>query len=132
MQARARLVIEKQKIVVENESKTKKIGRDFRRAREHLEAGLKRQMVAIQERFGDVLIAGASLARRYGMQSPHAPQPIEVRIILLHQPHTTYLFAISSSDPTLTHSHITFLTLLPLFLPPLSSPLPLFYLTSSI
>ena len=73
-------MIEKQKIVVENESKTKKIGRDFRRAREHLEAGLKRQMVAIQERFGDVLIAGASLARRYGMQSPHAPQPIEVRI----------------------------------------------------
>ena len=73
-------MIEKQKIVVDNESKTKKIGRDFRRAREHLEAGLKRQMVAIQERFGDVLIAGASLARRYGMQSPHAPQPIEVRI----------------------------------------------------
>ena len=43
------------------EEKERKIGREFRRAREDLEGGVKRQLVAIRERFGDILLAGQSV-----------------------------------------------------------------------
>lgn len=66
--------------ILEGEKKEKKIGRDFRRARENLEAGVRRQLVSIRERFGDILIAGSSLSRTYGVHSTYAPQPVEIRI----------------------------------------------------
>ena len=80
---RKRLLIEKEKLIIDTQEKNKKIGNDFRQAREHLEIGIKRQMVAIKEKFGDILIAGNSLVRRYGIQNTYTPQPIEFRIHLL-------------------------------------------------
>ena len=80
---RARLDSEREKSLMAVDEKEKKIGRDFRRARENLEIGVKRQLVSIHERFGEILIAGASLARKYGVQSTHAPQPVEVRVHFL-------------------------------------------------
>ena len=80
---RTRLNSEREKSLLAVDEKEKKIGRDFRRARENLEAGVKRQLISIQERFGEILIAGASLARKYGVQSTYAPQPVEVRVHFL-------------------------------------------------
>ena len=79
-EAKLRLAVEKQKILVETDEKKKKIGRDFKRATERLNSEIQQQLVYIRERFGEVLIAGATLARRYGVQSTKAPQPVEVRI----------------------------------------------------
>ena len=80
---RTRLDAEKEKIMWDLDEKEKKVGRDFRRAREDLEMGVKRQVASIRENFGDMLTAGASLARKYAVQSTQAPQPVEVRIHFL-------------------------------------------------
>ena len=45
--------------------------------------GVKRQLASIRENFGEMLMAGASLARKYAVQSTQAPQPVEVRIHFL-------------------------------------------------
>jgi hypothetical protein len=82
-EAKERNETQKAKIWDEIDEKEKKIGRDFRRARENLEIAVRRQLAAVRERFGDVITSGSSLARRYGVQSLFTPQPVEVRIHLL-------------------------------------------------
>jgi hypothetical protein len=48
-----------------------------------VERAIKKQLAAIRERFGEVLVHGSSLSRRYGLQSLMTPQPVEMRIHLL-------------------------------------------------
>ena len=55
-EARHRLAVEKQKVAAMALEKERALGKDFRRVREKLEAGVKRQQGAIDEKFGHMLV----------------------------------------------------------------------------
>ena len=78
--ARKRVYNEKIKCSIAIGEKEKKLSRDFMRARENLEIGIKRQAATIKEHFGDVSAAGSSQSLQYRVQSRHVPQPVEMRI----------------------------------------------------
>lgn len=71
---------EREKIVKLAMEKEQALGRDFRRAREELEAGIRRQQAAVKEDFGSLLIHEESLARRFQVYYNMFPQPMEVGI----------------------------------------------------
>jgi hypothetical protein len=81
--ARKRMNIEKVRCSIAIEEKEKKMSRDFVRARENLEQGIKKQAATIRERYGDISTAGSSLTRLYSVQSTYAPQPVELRMHML-------------------------------------------------
>lgn len=78
-----RVNIEKVRCSIAMDEKEKKMSRDFVRAREKLEEGIKKQAGTIRERYGDIATAASSLTREYRVQSSYAPQPVEVRIHML-------------------------------------------------
>ena len=59
-----------------NEEK-RRINRDFIRAKNVLEIGIKRQKASITEKFGNVQVSGS---RQYGVQSTYAPQPVQMYV----------------------------------------------------
>lgn len=81
--ARKRVNIEKVKCRLAMDEKERKISRDFIRAREDLELGIKKQAATIRQLYGGISTAGSSLMRQYRVQSTHAPQPVELRIHML-------------------------------------------------
>lgn len=80
VQARARLMAERQRREAEMLQREAGLGRSFRRAREALERAVRRQGAALVEAFGAVREGGASLSRRLALRSESLPQPLEIRV----------------------------------------------------
>jgi hypothetical protein len=81
--ARKRLENEKQNFLLSMSEREHLLGRQFRRAREELEDGVKKQNASIKENFGELLYNNNSLSRSATVQSKLLPQPIEIRIHML-------------------------------------------------
>jgi hypothetical protein len=71
---------ERSDMVAELHSREASIGREFRRAREALEADLGRQQAALSEKHGQQLSGDPSISRRFEVQWTVAPQPVEMRV----------------------------------------------------
>lgn len=76
--ARTNLLVEKAKVVKLTMEKERDLSLKFRKAREDLEEGIKRQEGAVKENFGAITIHRDSLARKYQVFTQRFPQPIEV------------------------------------------------------
>ena len=76
--ARTNLLVEKAKVVKLTMEKERDLSLKFRKAREDLEEGIKRQEGAVKENFGTITIHRDSLARKYQVFTQRFPQPVEV------------------------------------------------------
>jgi hypothetical protein len=76
--AKNKIRVERTKTIESALEREKKMGEQFRKAREELEEGIRRQEAAVREHFGKVLVHNESLARRFFVFTKNFPQPIEV------------------------------------------------------
>ncbi|RYG99467.1 hypothetical protein EON65_50255 [archaeon] len=69
---------EREKLIQLAREKESQIALQFRKAREDLEAGIRRQHGSVKEDFGSLLIHEESIARRFRVFYRMVPQPMEV------------------------------------------------------
>lgn len=105
-ESKLRIENEKAKFVTSASEKEKLLSRNFRRAREELEASLKRQEGVIRERYGRIQIGdvqGVSMHRELTVKTSYLPQPLEIRIHILRAiktklPKGVYVLMVSCYD----------------------------------
>mmetsp|Transcript_70826 Transcript_70826/g.198437 ORF Transcript_70826/g.198437 Transcript_70826/m.198437 type:complete len:809 (-) Transcript_70826:1751-4177(-) len=94
---------ERQKLWAANEGERRSIGRQFRRARVHLEQVVRSQAAHTAEVFGRLVPGDKAAARRYSVNWDFQPQPVEIRVRLLRSvrdklPRGRYAILVSMYD----------------------------------